>query len=258
MRKTWLIAAIAAITALAVAAVAFAQSRTNTYTVSGSVTPAKKGTSKKPVPVGVKFSYTVENEQGVRPAPVKRYTISLAGVKANTSKFPKCTAATINANESISDCPKGSRVGTGKIDAVAGPESDTSNQSIKCPLNLQVYNGGGSNKAAIYIVGGANAPAGFKTSCPTDTNAAIDAKFVKQAGGSALQFDVPQVPFRQQLGTVEVTVVRVQSTISKMVRKGRGFFESTGGCKGGKRAIKVTFLNEDNQTGTASTTTKCS
>ncbi len=245
---------------LAVAAVAYAQERTNAYTVQGNVSPSNAGTSKKPVPVSVEFNYTVGEQSNLRPSPVQRYTIGFSGLRVNSNSFPGCTAARINQNQGVGRCPRGSRIGVGKINAVAGPESDRRNQGLKCPLNLEVYNSR-RNKAAIYVVGGPDAPAGKKTACAVNTNAALDASFIRRGSTTSLQFNVPLTPFRQQLGTVEVSVVRVQSNIRRMTRRvnGRtvGFFEAIGGCRNRERAITVTFLNEDNKTSRAQDTTAC-
>jgi len=260
MKKVVVLAVSALV--LAVAAVAYAQERTNAYTVRGNVSPSTAGTTKKPVPVSVEFNYTVgeQSQPPLRPSPVQRYTIGFSGLRVNSNSFPGCTAAQINRAESTRGCPSGSRIGTGKIDAVAGGESDRTNTSIKCPLNLEVYNSR-RNKAAIYVVGGPDAPAGKKTACPTTTNAALDASFIRRGTTTSLQFNVPLVPFRQQLGTIEVAVIRVQSNIPRKTRRvnGRtvGFFEAIGGCRNRKRTITVTFLNEDGKTARAQDATAC-
>lgn len=270
MRKV-IVLALALVCALA--AVAYAQAptpdRTNSYAVDGSVSPTKAGTSKKPVPIGINFSYTVAEQTGLRPSPVQKYSIRFKGVRANSSMFPGCTFGKINADQGSQNCPSGSLLGKGSITARAGGEKDRTNQSILCPLNLEVYNSG-KNKGAIYVVGGADAPVGKKTSCPTTTNAALDANFVRRGNEVALEFNVPLVPFRQQLGTtgdkndpnaIEVAVVKVESKIAKKTKKvkgkTRGFFEAIGGCSNGSRIISVTFLNEDGKTASAQDKTKC-
>ena len=57
MRK-FLIAALAAAAALAVAGIAYAA---NTYTVDGNTKPVVKGSAKKPKPVSLSFEYTVRD-----------------------------------------------------------------------------------------------------------------------------------------------------------------------------------------------------
>jgi hypothetical protein len=270
MRKLWVIGA-AAMLALALAAIAYAQQpeRTNSYTVSGSVSPTKAGSTRNPVPIGINFAYTVSEQSGLRPSPVSRYSIRFRGVRQNSNLFPGCTFRKINNDQGSHNCPGRALLGRGTIVAHAGSESNRSDQSIVCPLNLEVWNSR-QNKAAIYVVGGPNAPAGKTTSCRVNQNAALDANFVRRGNEVALEFNVPLVPFRQQLGTLnnkddpnalEVSVVSVEANIPRKTRrfrgKRRGFFEGVGGCRGGSRIISVTFLNEDGKTGTAQDKARC-
>lgn len=273
MRKL-LTAGLAVTLVLALAAVAVA--RTNQYTVTGDVTPSVKGSAKNPVPVAVEFDYDISEAAGLRPAPVAKYSIKFAGLRVNTNRFPGCTAKRINgqpgATPSAAGCSR-ARVGGGKIQAVAGPSNDetatcdfdtgtcTKPQAVRCELNLDVYNGR-RNKAALYITGGPDAPAGKKTNCPQTQNAAIDANFVRSGNGVALVFTVPEDPFRSQLnGAVEVSVVHVDSSIQRKVTRYRGnrigFFEAIGGCRAGRRAITVTFTSEEGQSQPASANANC-
>lgn len=270
MRKFWVITAVVALLG-AIAAVAYAQlpERTNAYTVGGSTSPAKPGSTKRPVPIGISFSYTVAEQSGLRPAPVQKYSIRFKGVRENSGLFPGCRYTRINNAQGSHVCPKGSLLGKGRLVAVAGGESNRADKSINCPLNVEVFNGG-KGKATIYVVGGSGAPAGKTTACPTTTNAALDANFVRVGNEVRLEFSVPLVPFRQQLGTtgskddpnaIEVSVTDVSSNIprkTKRVRgKTRGFFEAIGGCVRGSRTISVQFLNEDGKTSTAQRKVTC-
>jgi hypothetical protein len=270
MKKFWVITAVVALLG-AIAAVAYAQQpeRTNTYTVDGSTSPAKAGSKTKPIPIGINFKYTVAEQSGLRPSPVQKYSIRFKGVRTNSGLFPGCKFTKINNDLGSQNCPSGSLLGKGAITAKAGGESNRADQSVNCPLNLEVYNAGKS-KATIYVVGGADAPAGKKTTCPTTTNAALDANWLKVGNETRLEFNVPLVPFRQQLGSgnskddpgaIEVAVVSVSSNIARKTRryrgKTRGFFEAIGGCSGGSRVISVTFLNEDGKTSSAQDKAAC-
>ncbi|HEV2999271.1 MAG TPA: hypothetical protein VGW75_00925 [Solirubrobacteraceae bacterium] len=270
MRKYWVIAAAVALLG-AIAAVAYAQlpERTNAYTVGGATSPNKAGSTKKPVPIGLNFSYTVAEQSGLRPAPVEKYSIRFKGVRENSALFPGCRYTKINNDQGTHKCPKGALLGKGRLVAVAGAESNRSDKSITCPLNVEVWNAG-RGKASIYVVGGSGAPAGKTTSCPTTTNAALDANFVRVGNEVRLEFGVPLVPFRQQLGTtgtkddpnaIEVSVVEVSSTVARKTRrvrgKTRGFFEAIGGCVRGTRTISVVFRNEDGKTATAQRKATC-
>jgi hypothetical protein len=256
MRKVTALAA-AAIAALVFAAVAQAD-QVNTYTVTGKTSPSSPGSKKKPLPISLDFDYTVGEQSGQRPSPVKRYTIGFYGVRSNGGLFPKCTAAQINAAQSISGCPKGSIVGGGFIINASGSTADPNDKSIECNLNLTVVNGG-QGRAAIFLQGGPSTIVQGKP-CVIGISQAIDARYVSFAGGgTALQFDVP-ANLLHPIGGLDNAVVQVQSTIKKLtVKKGgktRGYFESVA-CKGKKRPISVDFLSEAGQSETATMNASC-
>ncbi len=245
MRKVAL--SVALVAAMLVTAVAFGQGQVNTYKLDAKVNgPA--GSKARPAPVSVRFSYDVGEQGGNRPSPVKRYSISFYGVKANGSIIPKCTAATINASKSDSKCPSGSLVGSGTIQNKAGASNDITKTDIPCNLKLKVYNGG-LGKAAIFIFG--NPP-----ECAISISQALPAKYVaKPGGGTALQFDVAPGLLHPIPG-VDNAVVHVDSTIKKIVKKGKGYYSSVG-CKSGKRPITVTFTPETGAPSTKSISGRC-
>jgi hypothetical protein len=246
--------ALGAVLALAVAAVAYGQAQQNTYTVTGSTSPTKAGSAKKPVPVGVKFGYQVGEASGNRPSPVKRYSIRFAGLRANTDVFPTCSTATLD-RKGPSACPKGAIVGEGFIENATGAKDNPNDRSIQCNARLWVVNGG-KGRANIYVKGspGASNP---REKCAIELAAPIPAKFVKRGNAQALEFDVPQ-SLLHPLPTLDNAVVNVTSTIKRVTRRGKGFFESVGGCKGGKRDISVVFTPESGSQKTASTKASCS
>src|SRR3954452_11311162 len=124
MRKLAMLAAAA--TLFGLTAVAYAQTQQNTYKVQGAVTPTKAGSKDKPVAVKTQFGYQVGEAKGLQPSAIKRYKISIYGVRAiHADKFPKGTAGPINqAGNSDAGCPNGSRVGSGTIDNFVYVDSD--------------------------------------------------------------------------------------------------------------------------------------
>jgi hypothetical protein len=242
---------------LCLSAVAFA-AQVNTYTVTASTSPTKAGTKKKPVPIQLKFNYTVAEKSGQRPALINKYDINFGGVVVNTKLFPGCSADTINQTQSDASCPKGSLMGTGNVENQTGPTSDPSQHSITCHLDLKIYNSG-KNHAALYLHGAqTNDP---KTNCPLAVDRAIDAKFVKKSTGTSLVFSVDNTLLHPITG-FDNAVVQVQSTISKVTKKSKGvkhgFFDSAGGCKKHKRTVKVTFTQVDGSSQNVTNTAKCS
>jgi hypothetical protein len=243
---------------LAIAAVAYAQT-TNTYTVSGGTSPTRSGTKKKPVPVQVKFGYTVGTTNGNRPSPVLKYSIRFAGLSVNTKPFPKCSADTLE-NQGPAGCPRGSDVGSGFIQNQTGNRSNPQDKSIQCNAALTVYNSG-NNRAVIYVAGDPS-QTDPRRKCAIELAAPIPARFIRASGGSAtaLEFTVPST-LLHPLPTLDNAVVSVQSTIKKVTRRvGKrrvGFFESTGGCVRNRRNITVTFTPESGTAGRAQRLAPC-
>jgi hypothetical protein len=238
---------------LVVAAVAFAQ-QANQYSVSGSVSPNAKGSKAKPVPVSVKFNYTITEASGKQPAPVKSYKIAFTGLQTNGALFPTCTVSKITgAGNSDSGCPKKALVGTGTIDSYVYQTADPSGAGgFPCPKKINLWNAG-KNKMVIFIFGDAAQCGGVGALPP------IEAKFVKTSGGQALQFDVPASILHAVAG-LSVAVHNVTSTVKKLTvtKKGkkRGYFEAVG-CPGGKRTVLVTFTPEAGSPGNATKSQSC-
>jgi hypothetical protein len=240
MRRTALTLGLAGLlTALAVTPALAAQ--TNTYTVTAKVAPAKGGTKAKPAKVGVKFAYTVGGASGRQPAAVKQYTIGFAGLRDNGAKLPTCSASKMLAAQSDDVCPKGSLVGTGKIDNYVYMSSDPSGKGgFPCAKELKIYNAG-KGKATLFITGPTATCGGVGTLPP------VAAKFVPLAGGgTALRFALPPT-ILHPIDGLTVAVRSVQSTLKK------GYLSSVG-FKGAKRTVAVSFLSEDGTTATVKTT----
>ena len=244
MRKLAL--AITAMLVLGMAAVAYAQQQVNTYTVSGSTSPTRAGSKAKPVPVSVKFGFTVGEQSNQRPSPIQKYSIRFAGLAVNTNFFPRCSSG--NAPD---DCPARSIVGTGFITNATGASNNKADKSIACNAKLSVINNG-SNRATIFVEGSPQAT-NPRERCAIELSSPIPARFIRASGGAAtsLEFTVPD-SLLHPLPTLDNAVTSVTSTIKRLsVRRGgraRGFFESVGGCVNRRRNITVTFTPE---TGTA-------
>ena len=233
--------ALTAMFVLGLCAVAYAQV-TNTYTVSGSTSPTRAGSKARPVPVSVKFGYTVGEQNNNRPSPVQKYSIRFAGLAVNTNFFPRCAAG-----RNPDDCPSRSIVGTGFITNATGARNNPADKSIQCNAALSVINNG-NNRATIFVEGNPQS-SDPRTRCAIELSSPIQARFIRAAGGSAvsLEFTVPE-SLRHPLPTLDNAVTSVTSTIKRLTvrRSGRtrGFFESTGGCVRGRRNITVTFTPE--------------
>jgi len=250
MKKTTL-AAIAA--ALIVAASALAAGQVNTYQVSAKTSPTTAGTSKKPVPISLTFDYSVGETNNLRPAVVSQYSIQFNGVKVTTKGFKTCSATQINNAQGDSICPTAAKVGAGTIKNEVGPTNDPSNKAASCTLSLTLYNGA-NNHAALYI--GASRGAAPQTCAGATIHNAIDATYIRNRAGTSLNFNVPQSLLHPIPG-IDNAVTFVQSKISRLTKGKTAYYASTGGCKHHKRAVTVTFKQEDGTSSKAQTFAAC-
>ena len=257
MRKK--VVALTAMLTMAVAALAYAQAQTNTYSVSGSTSPTRAGTSKKPVNISVKFGYKVGEQSGNRPSPVKKYSIKFAGLRVNTAAFPKCSASTLES-KGPKGCASGSKVGSGFIKNATGAKDNPQDRSIECNAALSVYNAG-NGKGVIYVAGSPSST-DPRTRCAIELAAPIPARYVRSNSGrdTALEFSVPQT-LLHPLPTLDNAVTDVNSTISGKTRRYRGksvsYFQSIGGCVRNRRNITVTFTPETGNSSRAQRLAPC-
>jgi hypothetical protein len=273
--RRFLIAAAAAVTVLAVAAVAYAA---NVYTVDGSTSPRGKGSASKPLPVSLNFDYTVRDENpDFRGTPVEKYFIGAEGLVTYPEEFPTCSGGTDGANATalatVQRVCKKARVGGGVIMAYAGAPG-VQTDKLPCVLKLNLYNlepgkyspspnddisrkNGG---LAIRIDAEQTAPGDIdfhprdKGKCVTAQNEAILAPYktvkIKGVTSDELQFTVPQSLLHP--GGLDTVVQNVDSAVRKRTAmkrvKGKnrkvGFYSAVG-CKGNRRSIQVTFISED-------------
>jgi hypothetical protein len=247
--------AIFAVTAfvLALAATAYA-AQTNTYVVTGSTSPSTAGSKSNPKPIGIKFGFSVAEAAGQRPAVVNKYAIHFAGTRVNTSVAAKCSLSTLEG-EGPKACPSKSLVGTGFIENKTGATNNPADTSIMCNAALTVVNHG-ANKASIYVQGDPDST-NPKTKCAIQLAAPIPARFSNSSKGSTLTFTVPASLKHPGGAAISNAVVNVTSTIKKITKGGKGFYEARGGCTSRKRDITVTFTTEAGDTQKASKKANC-
>jgi len=255
MKKSIALAA----TAVCLIVVGGAFAVTNTYSVTASTSPAKPGTTAKPVPISLSFNYTVGEATGQRPSSIKQYKIKFKGVKVNQAAVKKtCDADKINAAGNASGCPSAAIVGSGNVDNYLGPTSDPSNKSLHCYLALTLYNAK-KGHVTLSLVGRKANPA--PKDCITDIDTAIDGQYVVKNGYSILQFSVPPALLHPVPG-LDNAVVNVTSKINKtgtstVGGKKLAYYNVIGGCKSHKRPVEVEFVSENNVSSTAKTNAKC-
>jgi hypothetical protein len=242
--KKLLVAAVVA--AVAVTSAAYAQTAGNRYTITGG-TDTRGGTVARPKPADLRFTFGLDGPDGTVPQVVKTYAIKVEGGKVNTSLIPGCRATAMDAAGSDDGCPKGSKVGTGKLTALIGKTGAAKADALTCALPFVLYNSGGG-RAALWIE--SKVPA-----CPVAVAQAVPATWTKRGTTAGLKFTVPDL-LRHQVG-LDLPVVAASATIGKIIKRrdGRsvGFLESTG-CRDGTRDFSVTFTTEDGRSQTVEKT----
>jgi len=231
--------------AIVVAVSAFA-AQVNTYKVQASLSPTATGTKKKPVAVKLSFNYQVGEASGQRPSPVQQYKITFAGLEVDQKGIPVCTADQLNAAQTDAGCPKGSLVGSGKVDNQVGTTADPTSKN-SCTLALAIYNSKPGHNS-LWLTG---------TCVGTPVHNAIDGQYVQKGINSTLQFTVPKTLLHPIPG-LDNAVTNVTSTINKIKVGKQGYYSSYAGCVKHKRAVSDTFVSEAGQSSVAKTTAKCS
>lgn len=243
--KKFSVVGLALVLSLALAAVAIAE---NVYSISASTSPTKAGTSKKPVPVGLKFGFTTQDDAGNRPASLKALSVKFNGLRFNTNSFKGCSAVTIERDKSDKNCPKGSLVATGFANNRAGGVNDRTQQALRCHLKVKLYNSRNS-KGALFIENGQSTDNTRDDYCPNlGIATAIPVTLTKNKTGDTLRFKIPQ-SLQQPAPGIQNSLVETQLNTPLKTRrvKGKrvGFMEAFGQCRRNKRNIQVTFTHED-------------
>jgi hypothetical protein len=244
--RTTRVLVVTAIAVLGLAALAVAQ--TTQYTVKGTVS-VTGGTKAKPKPGGLTFAFDVSDPSGNQSPPVQTYSIMYEGGRLNTNLLPGCSESKINtpATPTTDVCPKGSKIGTGKLDALIGSAGQPTSAASPCKASLELFNAG-KGHATLFVSSELSA-------CPVALRQAIDMQYVTKGEYAGLKFTVPEM-LRHQVG-LDITVTHAEASLSKIVKaKGKkkvGYIESTG-CKDANRDLIVTFTDETGASFPAQTT----
>jgi hypothetical protein len=264
MRKLTVVA-LALVGVLVVAAVAYAA---NTYTVNpASSSPAGKGSKRKPLPKKVLFGFRVATDNGSVSSPIQKYAINFEGLTYFGKYLPKCKFSQANLGTVSSKCKK-AKVGSGIVEALAGPKGSPASAAVKCNINLSLYNIG--TGLAIRIDGGpgtfVTGPVNGRSNCPQNQHRAINGRIKKAKvggiSGGSLKFTVASE--LRHIGPLDVGLVNVTSTLNRKprtVKIGRKRLKvsilSATGCKGSTRLVQVKFTDEQNVTTPAVKTGPC-
>src|SRR5436190_5003737 len=176
MRKLTL-AAIAAVSVIG--AVGVAHAVTPTTALKASVTPSKKGTTKKPANVKLSVELITQPKPG-EPAFATRSTVVHFDktLKFGSKYLKTCSAAQVQADET--KCPRGSKVGGGSATGMA--------LGLTEALTVKAYNGPGGNKLELLVDG----------QSPLQIHSVIEGKLAKDSGAYVQKLIVAIPANRQQ------------------------------------------------------------
>jgi hypothetical protein len=225
LRKT-LVAAIAAFAALAITAVALAQNPAPVVNVTGTVSPKKAGTKKKPKPTTLSLHITNSEESKTS---AKRIEIDTPGtLKVDTKGMKTCNAAALAAN-GPSACPGKSKAGSGNSIANLNPDSPSKLYFKTTPFVT------GKNKLAFFLQetdgeNGAVKPDGVAQSLP--------ATIKKHGKGQRLTINIPKI-LQQPAPGVFSALLEINSKLG--LKNGKKALVSSTGCKSKKQKVGVTI-----------------
>jgi hypothetical protein len=231
--RKYLIAALAAVTAIAFSAVAFGQGA-DTATLKVNVTPKDAGTKAKPK----NSTYTLDIVNGNTSRTMSDLDVFLAkNVKLSLRGMPKCAPDVIFAR----GCPKSAVLGTGEAKAKVGVNNPDPTQIRDLTFKVTAFktNSPVTNKEML----------GFFIDDGASLQFLTETKLTKASGkyGQKLHIDVPELA--QRVGTTYNGLVSLKTTLKKKV--GRKYLIATTGCVKKKHPYKVDLTFIDNQVTTA-------
>ena len=258
MRKT-LIAALAALTALALAAVAMAQNPAPTASLEVSVAPSKVGTKKKPRSGRLELNAQTNRESK---STASKIEISIPkGTKLATKGLKTCSYGKILAG-SKKVCPKASKAGSGEADALLNPYATTPS-----PIKFVVtaFNGGKLSSADAATLRGEFGGSLYKKGREyinfhlSSQSPAVDSPIVgiitkirTKLYGQKLTIDIPP-SLQQPAPNVYSSLQRLETSLG--LKRGTNYLLSLTDCPGAREnqlQLKLTFV--PNPTPPATTT----
>ncbi len=255
MRK-YLIAAVAALTALCLTAVALAQNPAPAPKLTiKKATPKDAGTKTKPKPA--RLSLLVKNNVE------SKTTMDILDLylpktwKVSGKGLPACDHIKLATERDASACPRGSKAGSGSANAILGPYSPTPS-----PLKFKVTVFNGTKKQLLFLLQQVHPTTGAPISGGVET--ALKGTVKKASGkyGSRISIKVPdgkgeyaQFPNIQQPAPgVYSALVDLSANI--YLKKGSKSLLSSTGCSGGRYPFQAVLRYSDNPTPPAKRTAK--
>ena len=229
MRKKTLAAALTGALAFSMVGVAYADINDSTFELSQfSASPSKSGTKKKPKAVNLKLGVKGATKSGTgQPSTSTALKITLPkGLNWNGkawAKSKRCSVSKATQAKSDSVCPKGSKVGSGHVDAVA--------LGTKEPIDVTAYVTTSGN-LGLFLA--ADVPLSIRVML----EGKVKGNVINVAIPPQIQEPLPNVP-----SAIETLSFGLNGK-TKVKGKTRGVIESTS-CSGGKWNLKFENIVTD-------------
>jgi hypothetical protein len=231
--KKSLIAAVAAISMLALAAVAVAQTAAPSVEVTAKVSPSKAGTKKKPK--SERIDLQIDNNKESKTSAGKIEIDFPKTLKVSTKGLKTCSVSTLNT-QGKSAFPTAAKAGTGTAEALVNPTSDNP-ATLKFNVTTFVA---GKNKLAFYLEEQGN-PNGVQQALP----AKLSSKKTKVYG----QKLVIAIPGNLQQPAPGVFSALVQIKNSLGLKSGKNALIKSIGCAKSREhqiGVKITYVDNPN------------
>lgn len=231
MRKKTLAAALTGALAFSLAGVAYADINDTTMDLTFSAKPGKSGTKKKPKPVALNLGIEGGTKSGTgKPSTSTALKIVLPkGFQWSGKVWPskaRCSVSKANSRGSKSVCPKGSKVGSGKVVAAGGDGSLIENIDVTA-----------------YVTTAGNLGLFLDADVPLPIAAMLEGK----VSGRNINVTIPTA-IQEPLPGVDTAITTLKFGLNakkKIKGKTRGIVESTS-CAG-KWTLKFTNVLTDGQ-----------
>jgi hypothetical protein len=194
--------------------------------------------------LGMTETLVVNAPSGDRPAPLTGIEYTIYGVNLDSDQLPVCTDALIEQNKTspTGNCPEGSLIGTGTVDALLGPGNDPSaSKGTPCNVYANVFNGGSNTQVFYLYTKSASDCAGLGTG----SIAPFDGQISYSGGTAIVNFPLPPDVSTMVAGQpgFYASITREDITYSATV-DGKVYMANAG-CQGGQRPWSLTFTAQN-------------
>jgi hypothetical protein len=224
-RAAAIVVALAVLCGVLVTALALGQGAGPQQTLQITVKPPKAGTRKHPRNVVLKVVTRTVVPPGVAKPTIAKAVLDFPkGSVYNGGRFPHCSKATLDGKQTAAACPKGSQIGTGKVDAFAGP--------LEAKPTVTAFNGPGRNHVELFL----------RTDTPVQIAQTIEGTLTRGSGPYALKLTLPIPQSLQMQVGLPVNLVSFETSIVK-----RGLIQAASCPKSHSWPFDITAFTTDGQ-----------